>query len=364
MGLAAFALLDRGDGKAPKEDAKDDPKGVAPSRSRPPASIPTRPRLRRLGVLKGHAGGVSGLWFSPDGRTLVSSEFGVGNLQLWDVSSLKPLGAPLISPYVIFLSAAVSPDGGTLVTGGGDRAAFWSIPPRRPSGTPLTLSYSHDMFNVVALSPDGKTLATGGAGERDITEGVADGQVRLWDMASRRQVGGALTDHEGVATGLRFSPDGRTLAVSSEVREGAVRLWDVASRRPLGRALSHEGGITDMTFSPDGRTLATASGGVSEYGVPGVVRFWDAAAGAERGKPVPHDNWGVTALTYSGDGRTVVTVGAYDTPRMRFLDAATHRQRAKPLDPPWPNAVVAFAPDGVSLAAEEADGSISLWRIE
>ncbi|GAB2974896.1 hypothetical protein GCM10023080_044330 [Streptomyces pseudoechinosporeus] len=364
-GGAAVALLARGDGEDPKGVAPARSRAPAPAASRPPASIPARPRLRRLGTLKGHADGAHGLWFSPDGRTLVSSEADVGNLRLWDVASRKPLGAPLTSPYVNFLSAAVTPDGRTLITGGGDRTEFWSVPSRRPSGAPLTLSYDDAVFNVVALSPDGRTLATGGMGESDDIYGPGNGEVRLWDMASRRQVGQALTGHEGDLTGLVFSPDGKTLAVSSEVYEGTVRLWDVASRKPLGRPLRHEGGVTGMVFSPDGRTLASASGGVSNSGgVPGAVRFWDAATGAARGKPLRHDNWGINVLAYSGDGRTVTTIGAYETPRMRFWDAATHRERAEPLDPVWPDSATAFAPDGVTLAAENADGSISLWRIE
>jgi hypothetical protein len=138
--------------------------------------------------------------------------------------------------------------------------------------------------------------------------------VRLWDRATRKQLGGPL-GNEGGALAAVFSQDGKTVAVGGEDR--TARVWAVATGRPAGPPLRHDMPVRAVAFSPDGRLLATASGETTKDGpgndAPlksrGQARLWDAATGAPLGPPLslPTD---VSSVAFSPDGRSVLVVPA------------------------------------------------------
>ncbi|MEX0718972.1 MAG: SUMF1/EgtB/PvdO family nonheme iron enzyme [Planctomycetaceae bacterium] len=121
----------------------------------------------------------------------------------------------------------------------------------------------------VAFSPDGDLAVTAADG---------DPTIRVWDASSGALVR-ELVGHESGVLAVAFSPDGRRLLsgggfrnpdgpFSTKPRDNSVRLWDVASGRQLLKFDGHDDDVTSLLFLPEGGQAATGSR-------DGTVRLWD-----------------------------------------------------------------------------------------
>ena len=66
-----------------------------------------------------------------------------------------------------------------------------------------------------------------------------------------------VIDYGWMVYGVAISPDGELIATGDE--SGAVNIYDAATRRPVARPYRISSGlIQNVRFSPDGRTLAVS----------------------------------------------------------------------------------------------------------
>src|SRR5262249_23609612 len=131
-------------------------------------------------------------------------------------------------------------------------------------GSPITLSTPLPLSRALAFSPDGRTLAA---------STQRDGEILLWDPAADRVR--ARLHGRSPAVDIAFSPDGRTLA-AGEQHENAVTLWDLETGRSRYLHKEQHGPITSVAFSPDGSLLAAA--GPADR----LVRLWELPSGRLR----------------------------------------------------------------------------------
>jgi WD40 repeat protein len=241
----------------------------------------------------------------------------------------------------------------TLVSGSLDGTVrIWDFATRSELGAPLRGGTG--AVNAVAVSRDGELIASAGD----------DGTIRLWSAARHAQVGAPLRGHVRQVESVAFSPDGTTL-VSGGV-DSTVRLWSVASGREIGLPLRGSGGVVAaVAFSPDSRSIVSAGG-------DGSVRLWSVATHRQIAGPLLGNKGIVRAVAFSPDGQTIASGGADGT--VRLWNLATHSQLGAPIHPgalsqpanpgdTFQVGAVAFSPDGLTLASADDTGALRLWDV-
>jgi WD40 repeat protein len=320
-----------------------------------------------LAAYEGHTGRITSCTFSPDGKTLavVSEEFDkhrnqvYGGIKLWDVASREG-ATPLREISGRIAGLAFRPDGWALACidrGGGPRAApvlrFLDTKTGEERCSPLGPDFSPT--GHVQFSPDGKTLA--------VTSRFA---VNLWDMPEGRLAGTLHGLPEGVRA-LAFRADGKILAAASG---GGVKRWDLATYKPLadvrarGETADAVGFVHGVAFNRDGN-LVTNTHFLDAAGPfqSAEVRLWDTnSATGPASRRLDTGNAG--AVSVSPDGRTLATA---DGPIVHVWDTATGKKIATfsgPADRPV--RLVRFTLDGRALLRITREGQgavVKTWDV-
>jgi tricorn protease-like protein len=198
-------------------------------------------------------------------------------------------------------------------------------PEPAPDLAPATLTGHKGVIECVTFSPDGKLLASASG----------DGNVRVWDVTTRKELASLTSDGEGRIYSIRFAPDGKTLAFGDT--EGRLVLWDVQAKKQRRAWTWQWAVVRSVAFSPDGKTLAAAgwvwdtdpdldpdSDTDSDDG-EGTVRFWSVDTGAKIAD-LQGQKEIIYSLAYTPDGASLVT-GSHDG-SVKVWDVATREVRA------------------------------------
>jgi RNA polymerase sigma factor (sigma-70 family) len=339
--------------QAPATPAREDSAAAArPTAAAAPAANPDRfgdplpdNALARMGTLRGRHTAIFAIACSRDGKNALTASRD-GTIRLWDTETAKEIRRfqmPTEKDSTLKKLVADNPQAKLMMN---VMAAHGSI---------------LGELAAMALSPDGRVLA--GA--------PLQGSVRLWDVATGKELPSINSDKESIVTALAFSPDSKTLAVWRST--GFIHLYDPATgkegktigqkrEKPKFNGMEVEGGERSMTFSADGKTLVVAEMLIDNNLPRHTARVWDIKTGKEhRQLKLPDNIYG--SIVIAPDGKTLawydITQGGvvlWDVDKDKELrQLNTGQQFSFP--------ALTFAPDSKTLAIKSPRGPIRLWDV-
>jgi WD40 repeat protein/predicted Ser/Thr protein kinase len=279
-------------------------------------------------------GEVTGLSFSPDGRRLYTAGQD-GDVRVWSTGPVRQ-EATLGWGGTPVQDLSLSADGRLIAVAEEQGIAVWDVQVGHlrwrapmPQGVP----------RCVSASADGKRIAAGGR----------DGVVRVWDGATGESLR-ELRASPGAVTSVRWSPDGRWIALVAMEGSGRVKIWD-AGAAGTGLLTPTATGAAAVAFRPGSGTLAVG-------GQERQIEMWDVGEGRmvatlHAATPVPR------TLAFTADGRTLLAGGWWSTD-VWDVESASVRRSLSVRDAAYCNAIT---PDGALAAAGFRDGWLRLWDL-
>jgi WD40 repeat protein len=294
--------------------------------------------------------GVESVAVSPGNRLLLAGA--PGGIRGWDLDTARQAAV-----FDFAGKLAVSPDGSSVLSGGGRRqVVLWRLADggliRPLGGAPAARGGSGPaLVTAVAMTPDGRRGIGAFGDEHDtvVVWDLADGEI-LRTLVGHPEDRGAL--EPGGTTSLAVTPDGEEVLAASS--DGTLRLWSL--RREDAAVLPVPGGtisaVTSLAIAGDGRF---AAGGSAD----GSIHVWEIGAAVQAGAIADGPAWGdLSAADLTPDARRAI-FGSL-TGRLEVWDAVTGRRMLR--DEGLPVWDVAITPDGRIVAC--ACDALEIWDVD
>ncbi|HCQ12322.1 MAG TPA: hypothetical protein DIU01_03490 [Flavobacterium sp.] len=248
-------------------------------------------------------------------------------------------------------TVCVSPDGKQILSSGNDgEVRVWDIATRtQTKNFPGTKNSAGAVWPTsgVAYSPDGKTFISG---QKNSTP-------KLWEVATSKQI--KIFHKAGVAYSFEFSSDGNLIALG---HYGSLSISETNSSNVLVIPISRIGNIISIAFSPDNQSLISVSENQD-------ISLWDANSGVKirnfdihnYQKDVEYAN----DVAFTPDGKTIITGGFNKDPYQGIIKIwnTNNGSLIQTIIDGQSIECLAISHDGLKLATGNFDHSVKIWEI-
>jgi WD40 repeat protein len=217
--------------------------------------------------------------------------------------------------------------------------------------TPTALPLKANLHGGLCFTPDGTALVGGTAcrtgGPKEFV-----GEIVWWDLGLG-EAGKGFAGHAGLTGALAFVADGSRLVSSGG--DDYVRVWDVATRKEIGNRKARVRSSA-IAFAPDGRGLAF----IHDYS--GGFTLLDPLANKKLGTPreVKGHTSRIWQVAYSPTCERIASVG---NDRRLCLWTRAGESVREFVSAEWLTCV-SFAPDGQTVAAGDGLGRIFIYDVD